>query len=467
MTTDQKPWSVSDVLDATGGRLVFGGDAPPIAGISTDSRTTQDGELFVAICGEKYDGHKFVQAAFEKRAMGVVVSEEYMALESPDFAVDRCWVVVPDTLKALGDLAAFRRRQCNASVVAITGTNGKTTTKEMTAAVLGQSFLVLKSSGNFNNLIGLPLSLFGLNEDHDWAVLELAMNRPGEIGRLARICKPQVGVITNIGAGHLEGVKDIDGVMRAKGELLEVLGEDGTAVLNIDDERICRLAEQFAGRVVSFGIHSAAEVWATPVSQTRSSLSFDLCWYDESVRVHLGMVGSGGIYNALAAAAVGVRLGLSIEEVKKGLEAMVPLPGRMEILTLSGGVHLINDTYNANPGSMALAIDTFGSLKGQGRGLFVLGDMLELGEHAKSAHRKLGVQVVRAGAARLYATGEYAGTVAEGATGAGMDPGKIFIGTHEEIVEALKGRLSPGDWVLVKGSRRMAMEKVVEGLRVK
>ncbi|MCK4389484.1 MAG: UDP-N-acetylmuramoyl-tripeptide--D-alanyl-D-alanine ligase [Desulfobacterales bacterium] len=466
MTNDEKTWSVSDVLEATGGRLVFGDDTSRIEGISTDSRAIQGSELFVAICGQKYDGHEFVRQAFEKGALGVLVSEAYMATQSPHFGKDKCWIAVQDTLNALGDLAAFRRRQSKVSVVAITGTNGKTTTKEMTAAVLGQTFFVLKTPGNFNNLIGLPLTLFRLKKDHEWAVLELAMNHPGEIRRLARICKPQVGVITNIAAGHLNGVRDIDGVMKAKGELLETLGEDSTAVLNIDDQRICLLAKQFEERVVSFGIHSSAEVWATPVSQTSSSCSFDLCWHDESARVRLGIPGNGAVYNALAAAAVGYRLGLSIAEVKKGLEDMVPLPGRMEILTLPGGVHLINDTYNANPGSMALAIDTLRTLKGHNRGILIVGDMMELGEYARSAHRELGILVARTGITRLYATGEFAQDVAEGATRRGMDPGKIFIGSHEQIVEAAKGRMGPGDWILVKGSRLMAMEKVVEGLRI-
>ena len=465
MTADTSTWSISDVLKATAGRLVSGDDTTRFQGISTDSRTTQRGELFVAISGQTHDGHRFVGDAFDRGAAGVLVSDAYMASESPDFGKGRCWVATPDSLKALGDLAAFRRRQSNVSVVAITGTNGKTTTKEMTAAVLGQAFTVLKTAGNFNNLIGLPLTLFRLKQDHEWAVVELAMNHPGEIGRLAQICEPQIGVITNIEAGHLAGVKDVDGVMRAKGELLEAMGGDGTAVLNIDDQRICRLGEQFGGRVVSFGIHSSAEVWATPVSQSLSGCSFDLFWYDESIRVRLAIPGNGAVYNALAAAAVGYRLGLSMEEVKKGLETMVPMPGRMEIMTLPGGVHLINDSYNANPDSMALAIDTLGFLKGNGRGILIVGDMLELGDHADIAHRELGILATRAGTARLYATGEFARVVAEGAKGAGMDPGTIFIGSHDEIVEAVKGRLGPGDWILVKGSRLMAMEKVIEGLQ--
>lgn len=464
MTTDQDRWKVLDVLEATGGRLVFSGDAEFFEAICTDSRAIKGGELFVAIAGQNYDGHQFIQEALKRGARGALVSEAFMAT-SPALTEQRpCVIAVSDTLKALGDLAAFYRGRTEASVVAITGTNGKTTTKEMTAAVLGQSFCVLKTAGNFNNLIGLPLTLFELKNEHEWAVLELAMNHPGEIARLTDICKPQIGVITNIESGHLEGVKDIDGVMRAKGELLEGLGKDGTAVLNIDDPRLCKLAEHFPGRIISFGIDSSAEVWATPVSQAASGHSFDLFWYDESIRVRLAIPGNGAIYNALAAAAVGYRLGLSIEEVKKGLEAAHGLPGRMEIITLSGGIYVINDTYNANPGSMAQALETLCALKGNGRGIFIAGDMLELGDYAKSAHKELGITIARWGLSRLLVTGEFAQAVVDAAVGAGMDPSQTFVGSQEDILEALKGRLGPGDWILVKGSRLMGMERVVDGL---
>ncbi|NVL89710.1 MAG: UDP-N-acetylmuramoyl-tripeptide--D-alanyl-D-alanine ligase [Desulfobacterales bacterium] len=466
MTSNSKTWGVSDVLHATGGRLVCGSEETRFQAISTDSRTAEHGDLFIAIAGEKCDGHDFLQEAFDRGALGVLVAEDYISKRSQAPKGEKHWIAVPDTLKALGDLAAFGRRQSNVSVVAVTGTNGKTTTKEMTASVLSQTFNVLKTSGNFNNLIGLPLTLFGLNDSHEWAVLEVAMNRPGEIRRLTEIANPDLGVITNVEAGHLEGVKDIDGVMEAKGELLEGLGQDGTAVLNIDDQRVCRLAERFSGRVVSFGIESSAEVSGTPVSQTRSGVSFDLSWYDESIRVSLKIPGKAAIYNALAAAAVGYRADLSIEQVKKGLESAVPLPGRMEISTLPGGIHLIDDTYNANPGSVAAAIETLCSLKGSGRGIFVIGDMLELGQHAQAAHKHIGILAERAGLAGLYVTGEFAGAVTEGAVGAGMDHRKISIGTREEIVEVLKERLGPGDWVLIKGSRLTAMDKVVQGLMI-
>ncbi len=469
MKSQTNTWGVSEVLEATGGRLVFGEATTRFVGVSTDSRMVQRSDLFVALQGKKYDGHYFVQRAFEEGALGAVVQEAYVATitELPDVAKGRCWIAVSDTLRALGDLAAFRRRQSKASVVAITGTNGKTTTKEMTASVLSQVFAVLKTPGNFNNLIGLPLTLFDLREYHEWAVLELAMNRPGEIERLAQICVPQVGVITNIGAGHLQGVKDINGVMRAKGELLNNLSEGGTAVLNIDDERVCRLAEKFKGPIISFGTDSSADVRATSICHDSSSCSFELCWSHESTRVKLRMPGTGAVYDALGAAAVGHRLGLFMGQVKTGLETVTALPGRMEILTLPGGIRLMNDTYNANLGSMTLAIDTLRALKGRGRSVCVIGDMMELGDHAQGAHKQLGKLVAQAGTARLCAAGGFAKAVAEGAIGAGMDPGDIFLGSHEEIVEHLRGRLVCGDWILVKGSRLMAMEKVVEGLQSK
>ena len=465
MTNDSKTWTVSDILQATAGRLVCGNMGDRFQGISTDSRTIKTGDLFVAIAGENHDGHKFLHEVFQKGALGVLVAEDYISKQSSVPRQEEIWIAVPDTLRALGDIAAFICRQSNVSVVAITGTNGKTTTKEMTAAVLGQSFEVLKTPGNFNNLIGLPLTLFGLRDSHEWAVLELGMNHPGEIRRLAEITDPEIGVITNVEPGHLEGVKDIDGVMEAKGELLEELRQDSAAVLNIDDQRVCKLAERFGGRVVTFGIQSSAEVSGTPVSQTRSGSIFDLSWYDESVRVHLNILGKGAIYNALAAAAVGYRVGLSIDEVKKGLESAVSLPGRMEITTLPSGIQLINDTYNANPGSVAVAIETLCSLKGSGRGILVIGDMMELGQHSQKAHKQIGTLAARAGLAALYATGDFAETVAEGAAGAGMDLGKIFIGTKEQIVEAIKEHSGPGDCILVKGSRLMAMEMVVDGLQ--
>jgi len=466
---EEQIWSADEIYRATGGRLVAGRKDVSCKGISTDSRTVKKGNCFVALPGEKYDGHAFIQKALNNGAKGLVVSESYIS-DISDRPLDWAGVyviAVPDTLKALGDIATFHRERSRVSVVAITGTNGKTTTKEMTARILERSFSVLKTRGNFNNLIGLPLTLLRLNPAHEWAVLELAMNHPGEIERLARICNPQLGVITNIAPGHLEGVRDLDGVMHAKGELLEVLGEGGTAILNIDDPKVCQLAERFPGRVVPFGVHRAAEVWAVPFHHTASGCSFDLHWQNMATRVHLRTPGLGAIYNAVASAAVGYQLGLSIDEVKEGLESTPSVPGRMTILDLPGGIHLIDDTYNANPGSMTQAIETLTELKGNSRGILITGDMLELGEHSVAAHKELGALAAKSDISHLYATGEFAKTVAEGAKRAGMNGKQVSVCNPEEIVKEVTKRLAPGDWVLVKGSRLMAMERIVDALRAK
>lgn len=465
MNNNPGPWTVDDVLKATGGRLISGAAGARFRGISIDSRTIRRGDLFVAIAGDNYDGHDFLEKACRAGAPGVLIAERYPGRDSLLSNGKVLCIVVADTLKALGDLAAFHRRKSPVSVVAVTGTNGKTTTKEMAAAVLGRTFKVLKTPGNFNNLVGLPLTLFGLDAGHEWAVLEIAMNRPGEIRRLAEIAKPNFGVITNIGAGHLEGVQDLDGVMAAKGELLDVLGQDGIAALNADDERVARLAARFHGRVVAFGIYGSAEVWGAPVGQTLSGACFDLGWRNESTRVTLKIPGMGAVYNALAAAAVGYGVGLPMVEIKKGLEQTAALPGRMEIMALTGDIHLVNDTYNANPASVSAAIKALDALKGDGRGLLVIGDMLELGEHARNAHKEIGIKAARAGLSGLFATGEFAGDVADGAAGAGMDTRKIHTGTKEALIQALEHSVKPGDWLLIKGSRRMAMDQVVDKLR--
>lgn len=467
MIGDLQGWHVSDMLRATGGRLVSGEASTPWKTVSTDSRTIEEGDFFIALTGENYDGHRFIQDALAHGGGGAIVSEAYVAAGKSRFQNNPCIVAVPDPLTALGDIARFRRRKTQVAVIAVTGTNGKTTTKEMTANVLEQSFSVLRTQGNFNNLIGVPLTLLRLAPDHEWAVLELGMNRPGEIKRLAQICDPQVGLITNIAPGHLEGVKDLEGVMAAKGELLEVLGEKGTAVLNLDDPRIRRLADQFHGEILGFGLDPSAHVWADAVTHTVSGCTFDLHWRETSTPISMKTPGLGTVYNALASAAVGYRLGLSTDQIRKGLEMTAAVPGRMEVITLPGGIHLIDDTYNANPGSMAQAIDTLNRLKGNSRGILITGDMLELGEQSLTAHRELGALAAGSDINHLYTTGDFADTVAEGAKQAGLDADRISVCTQEEILRKITKHLAPGDWVLVKGSRLMAMENIVKGLRAK
>jgi UDP-N-acetylmuramoyl-tripeptide--D-alanyl-D-alanine ligase len=349
-------------------------------------------------------------------------------------------------------------------VVAITGSNGKTSTRKMTAGVVSRRFSTLSTYRNLNNHIGLPLTLLNLSVEHQWAVLELGMNHPGEIKRLGEICSPDIGVITNIGPAHLEGLGSLDAVMHAKGELLEEIKPDGTAVLNADDPKLLHLAHSISRKVLFYGRSKNARIRALSVKGTETGLSFDLVLPEERVTVDLKTPAVFMISNALAAAAVGYLLGLTAGEIKEGLEAFKPVPGRMNIIKTGKGITIIDDTYNANPGSMKAAITTLGSLKGGHPGILVAGDMLELGTHAESMHRNIGRIVAGSNIADLYVTGEFARTVAQGAMDKGMDIGNIFTGTKEEILEDIKYRLGPGDWVLVKGSRSMTMETIVQDL---
>ncbi|MDA3832821.1 MAG: UDP-N-acetylmuramoyl-tripeptide--D-alanyl-D-alanine ligase, partial [Spirochaetales bacterium] len=349
------------------------------------------------------------------------------------------------------------------SVVALTGSNGKTSTKEMTAAVVARKFSTLSTEGNLNNEIGLPLTLLRLCGRHEWAVLELGMNSPGEIGMLADICLPDIGVITNISHAHLEGLGSIEGIMRAKGELLEKIRPDGTAILNADDRRVVDLGNKTSRDVLFYGLSNRAAVRAESVIDKECGVSFTLILPSGAVSIKLGVFGDFMVSNALAAAAVGYHLGLSALEFKAGLEDFKPAHGRMNILMISR-VHIIDDTYNANPDSMKAAIMTFKSLKGKNRGAIIAGDMFELGEYAESMHKEIGLLSAKSDIAKLYITGDFAENVAAGAREEDnlLD---IFTGTREEILEDLTGWLMPGDWVLIKGSRAMGMDKIVEGLK--
>jgi UDP-N-acetylmuramoyl-tripeptide--D-alanyl-D-alanine ligase len=365
----------------------------------------------------------------------------------------------------LGDLAAFNLQRSQASVVAITGSNGKTTTRKLTAGVLARQYYTLATIGNLNNEIGLPLTLLSLESDHQWAVVELGTNNPGEIKRLTQICSPNIGVITNIGPAHLEGLGSLDGVMQEKGDLLKGLGPNGKAILNADDPRGMRLARKTEHEVILFGLSDKATIRAEQIIEKDRGISFTLIFKEENVSVDLNSPGRFMILNALAAAAVGYSLGLPSETVKAGLEGFTPVSGRMNILHMPNGIHIIDDTYNANPDSMKAALSTLQKMRAGGRGVFVAGDMLELGEQARALHTKVGALAARSGVSRLYAKGEFDAAVAAGAHEEGMQPADTVTGSRDAIIEDLKGWLQPGDWVLVKGSRGMAMEKVVQGLK--
>jgi UDP-N-acetylmuramoyl-tripeptide--D-alanyl-D-alanine ligase len=461
------PWTVQTILDATGGDLVAGDRDRSFGSISIDSRRINAAEVFVAIRGAVHDGHSFIREVLDRGVRGLVVGRSRVNDLPADLrqAGHVACVAVADTTRALGDLAAYHRKRSPAAVIAITGSNGKTSTRRMTAAVVSRRFAVLEPAKNLNNQIGLPLTLFNLGPQHEWAVLELGTNLPGEIARLAEICTPDVGLITNIGPAHLEGLGSLEGVLREKGSLLAGLAPGGRAVLNADDPRLRRLAGERGVEPLFFGLAADAAVRAEGIEEAARGIDFELALPGHRGIVRLHAHGRFMVHNALAAAAVGHLLGLGFEDIRNGLERFSPVQGRMSVSALSGGIHLIDDTYNANPASMEAAIATLHHLRGPARGLLVVGDMRELGTASAALHRDLGRLAARTGVFKLLACGDFAAEVAAGAGEGGMAAADIVTGSQADIGGALLRELRAGDWLLVKGSRSMGMEAIVNAVR--
>ncbi|MBI5589586.1 MAG: UDP-N-acetylmuramoyl-tripeptide--D-alanyl-D-alanine ligase [Deltaproteobacteria bacterium] len=459
-------WTTDDILVATAGEWICGNRNIQFSGIAIDSRMISLTEFFVAIRGEFHDGHRFCSDVVQSGVKGILIDIHSIgALPIAEWRQKGIACIgVKDTTRALGDLAAYHRRRCSVSVVAITGSNGKTTTRSMTSDILCRRFKVLSTAGNFNNHIGLPLTLLNLEREHEWAVLELGMNHSGEIDRLSEICQPNIGVITTIGTAHLENFASTDGILQAKAEIFAHLQHDGLAVLNMDDPKLLELSGRLSVPVIFFGLNPGARVRARQVETRSSGTSFFLDLPEETVEVRLPVAGTFMATNALAAATVGYALGLPGDEIKAALENFKPVKGRMNVIESARWVHIVDDTYNANPVSMAAAIQTLQKIKGEHRGILVIGDMLELGKESLELHRKIGEIAATSGIAALYATGRFASAVAQGAAGQGMDSGRIFVGDRQAICEHLKGDLKKGDWVLIKGSRAMGMEKIVHDI---
>ncbi len=460
-------WTGAEIIEATNGEILCGDVKSLFSGIAIDSREISSDEFFVAIRGNTYDGHRFVSDVVNRGVRGLVINSSKAAIQPVSEYLEKgiVCVTVANTIKALGDLASYKRMRSNISVVAITGSNGKTTTREMTSAVVARKFKTLSTKGNFNNEIGLPLTLFRLETRHEWAILELGMNRPGEIRRLGEICQPDIGVITNIGPAHLEGLGSIEGVMHAKGELLEKIKTGGTAVLNADDPRVLQIAGTMPGQVLLFGFSKDAEIRAESIKDTETGISFMLQLPGGNLGIEMKVHGEFMVSNALAAAGVGHLLGLNPSEIKAGLEDFMPVGGRMNIVETVKGVAIIDDTYNANPGSMKAAIMTLKSLSKGNRSIVVSGDMRELGERSELLHKEIGSLSALAGISMLYSTGEFAESVAGGALEQNMSPRKIMVGALDDIYQDLTASLKRGDWILVKGSRTMGMERIVKKLK--
>lgn len=460
-------WTIDDCTSATGGELLAKGSGISFDAISIDSRQVAPGNLFVAIKGETHDGHDFAAAVVDKGVKGLMLARKRVEdLPWRDWAGKgvACLVVV-DTIAALGRMAAYHRGRSNAGVVGITGSNGKTTTRKMTAMVVARQYPTLSTRKNFNNNIGVPLTLFGLCPEHRWAVVEMGMNAPGEIAYLADICRPDIGVITNVAPAHLEGLGSVEGVMHAKGELLDKIDPKGKAVLNADDPMVRKLARRASCDILFFGTGNDVAVRAENITANQRGSRFDLILPGGQVAIDLKIPGRFMVLNALAAAAVGNVVGVPIAEIKGGLESFAPVQGRLNILSTRSGIHLIDDTYNANPGSMAAALATLEEMRKSRRAFFVVGDMRELGQQSQALHVELGALAARSGVTALFVTGEFSQSVAEGAAAAGLDAQNIITGSKDDLLKQLLRTLEPGDWVLVKGSRAMAMEEIVGRLR--
>jgi len=454
-------FTLKEIAEATGGDM-SGEPGGTAAAVCTDSRQVTPGELFVPLRGERFDGHDFIEAA-ASRGVSIFLLEKRW-LDGHRLPANCCAVVVPDTLRALGDLAGWHRRRFNIKVVAVTGSNGKTTTKEMLARILAQTGPGLRTEGNLNNLIGLPLTLFRLTGRERWAVVEIGMSEFGEIDRLAEIADPQVGIITNAFPAHLETLGSVEGVARAKGELFLRLKGGAYAVYNVDDPLVSACPTHSDVVRLTFGLRGAEISSASIQSLGKKGESFTLRLPDGEQQVVLNAFGRHNIYNALAAAAAAHALGVPGEVIRLGLEEFAPYDKRFQLEEVAG-VTLIDDSYNANPASMAAALATLKEVRGEGRLAAVLGDMLELGTGTEEAHRELG-RLAAGCVEQLYLLGGLAGEVAKGAREAGLAASNLLVARdHDELGRELSAWLRPGDCVLFKGSRGMRMEKVAQAVR--
>ncbi len=448
--------TLEDLVRATGGTLLTGDLTVPISGVGIDSRALDVGQAFFAIRGHRLDGHAFVREAAARGAAVLVVHTV-----TDDLPAATPAVLVDETTRALGRFAAWHRSRFAVPVAAVTGSNGKTTTKEMMAAVLQALGPVLKPEGSFNNQWGLPLTLLSLSAEHRAVALELGANTPGEIAMLSAISRPTVGVVTVVASAHTEFFGSLDGVQAEKSALVAAVPPDGTVVLNADDRRVVAMRRRSRARVVTFGIDKPADVSATGIEADARGLRFTLVTPGARRAVAMAFAGAHNAVNALAAAGAGIALGLPAEVVADGLERARPAKGRC-VWRQAGRLQVLDDTYNANPASVQAALAVLASA-GDARRIVVLGDMLELGEISDAAHREAGRLVARSGAAEFVGVGPRAQAAVEAARAAGLAESH-HAPTFEDTVALLLKRLAPGDAVLVKGSRGMRMERVADAL---
>lgn len=424
-------------------------------GIVIDSRQIEPGYIFVATKGERVDGHQFIPDVFAKGAMAVICEV------LPEEDLGPC-ILVKDSFMALKQAAAFYRQQLNIRVVGITGSVGKTSTKEFVASVLSEKYKVHKTAGNYNNEVGLPLTIFGIQEDDQIAVLEMGINTFGEMHRLSEVAKPDICVMTNIGQCHLENLIDRDGILRAKSEIFDFMNPKGTVVVNGDDDKLATIHEVYGKAPVTFGMNKQNAIWADHI-ENRGLLGScaDIHMGDDVVHAIIPLPGEHMIYNAMAAAAVTLQFGMSKEEIAAGISHVEAVAGRSHLVE-AGDKVIIDDCYNANPVSMKAAIDLLATAPG--RKVAILGDMFELGENEKTMHGEVGEYAVEKGIDLILCVGELSEAMYQEAVGSGGNA--KYYETREALEAVLNEILQQGDTVLVKASHSMAFENLVKCIQV-
>jgi UDP-N-acetylmuramoyl-tripeptide--D-alanyl-D-alanine ligase len=447
--------SISQIVDLAGAKLEQGDGKTSVERISTDSRTIKKGELFVALRGENFDAHKFVENVAKGGAAGAIVDLKWKGKVPAKFAIIRG----EDTLLAYQNLAANYRKSLPIKVLAITGSNGKTSTKDFAASVLGRKFRVAKTQGNFNNHVGLPRTILEASSQHEVGVWEIGMNHPGEIAPLAKIAAPDAAIITNIGVAHIEFMGTRDSIATEKGALVEAVGVNGTVILNADDPFSKKIAERTCAHVILAGTNEGT-VRAIDIQQTADGSDFTIIEGAHRCRAQLPVPGLHMVQNALLAVAAGRGFGLSLEEAAGGLASAPLAKARLQIKEING-VQFLDDSYNANPDSMKAALQTLVELDNDGKKIAVLGEMRELGRETERGHEEVGETAASLGVDHLIGIGEMGAVIARAAEKAGLEK-SAAVGSTSDAADLLIDIAAPGDLVLIKGSRLARTEDVIE-----
>ncbi|AEY65710.1 UDP-N-acetylmuramoyl-tripeptide--D-alanyl-D-alanine ligase [Clostridium sp. BNL1100] len=448
-----------ELAEAVAGKLLWGEPDRTFYGVTTDSRKVTKDSLFIPLIGEKFDGHDYIEQCFKAGASVCLTSKQILPVAGCSA------VLVDDTAKALRDLATWHRRKFDIPVVGITGSVGKTSTKDMVSCVLSQKYCVLKTQGNFNNEIGLPLTVLNIDNSHETAVIEMGMSGFGEISRLTAIAIPRIVIITNIGVSHIEKLGSQEGILKAKLEILEGLNKDGLVVLNGDDPLLKPLKGKLPFRTVFYGMNSGSDYTALNYqTMGEQGTSFEITVNGYEYNVEIPVPGIHNVYNALAAIAVGIEMKIPMEIILDGIKQFSPGNMRQSIIN-HNGIKIINDAYNASPQSMQAAINVLEEISSGSRSIAVLGDMFEMGDMSRDLHYSVGDFIKNKKINYLVTVGQDSGMISQAVADSGNSEIKLrHFENNEEALKYILGIVMPGDYILIKGSRGMKMEEIADGI---